>query len=56
VGDWRQANPLPWLLEPDDANPGVRYFTLRDLLDRPAGDPEIAAARVATARCELTSR
>ncbi|MEZ4767136.1 MAG: hypothetical protein R2844_01755 [Caldilineales bacterium] len=36
---------LPWLLEPDSANPGVRYFALRDLLDRPAGDEELAAAQ-----------
>ena len=34
---------LAWLLEPDD--PGVRYLALRDLLGRPADDPELAAAR-----------
>ena len=34
------ADPLPWLLEPDPANPGVRYFTLRDLLDRHPGFPK----------------
>ena len=39
------ADPLPWLLEPDEANPGVRCFALRDLLDRPAGDPEVVAAQ-----------
>ena len=39
-----KADPLPWLLEPDDANPGVRYFALRDLLDRPADDSELLAA------------
>ena len=37
--------PLPWLLEPDPANPGVRYFALRDLLDRPADDPELRRAQ-----------
>ena len=36
---------LPWLLEPDSENPGVRYFALRDLLDRPAGDEELTAAQ-----------
>jgi hypothetical protein len=36
-------DPLPWLLEQDD--PGVRYLALRDLLDRPADDPELLAAR-----------
>lgn len=45
---WRDElkdDPLPWLLEP--ATPGVRYLTLRDLLDRPPDDPELAAAREA---------
>ena len=37
------SDPLPWLLEP--ADPGVRYLALRDLLDRPADDPELLAAR-----------
>ncbi len=34
-----------WLLEPDTANPGVRYFTLVDLLDLPAEEPQAKAAR-----------
>jgi len=38
-------DPLPWLLEPDPANPGVRYFVLRDLLDRPADDAELRQAQ-----------
>jgi hypothetical protein len=38
---------LPWLLEPDAANPGVRYWTLRDLLDRPADDREVQLAQQA---------
>jgi hypothetical protein len=41
--DQLKSDPLPWLLEPDD--PGVRYLALRDLLDRPAADPELLAAR-----------
>jgi hypothetical protein len=36
---------VDWLLESDADNPGVRYFALVDLLDRPAGDPEVIAAR-----------
>jgi hypothetical protein len=39
------GEPLPWLLEPD--NPSVRYFALRDLLDRDQTDPEVQAARAA---------
>jgi hypothetical protein len=34
---------LDWLLDP--AAPGVRYLALRDLLDRPQDDPELADAR-----------
>ncbi len=37
-------DPLPWLLEPDPDNPGVRYFALTDLLDRPVDDAEVVAA------------
>jgi hypothetical protein len=38
---------LAWLLEADEANPGVRYFALRDLLDRPETDPEVIRAKQA---------
>jgi hypothetical protein len=37
------GEPLKWLLEPD--NPGVRYLTMRDLLDMEENDPEFKAAR-----------
>jgi hypothetical protein len=40
-----RGDPLPWLLEPDEDNPGVRYLSLRDLLGRPEGDAELAEAR-----------
>jgi hypothetical protein len=39
----RTLDPLPWLL--DTASPGVRYLALRDLLDLPANDAELRAAR-----------
>ncbi|HLF71214.1 MAG TPA: nitrogen fixation protein NifH [Dehalococcoidia bacterium] len=39
------ADALAWLLEPDEANPGVRYFALRNLLGRPEDDAEVVAAR-----------
>jgi hypothetical protein len=44
--DWRDglnADPLPWLLEPD--NPSVRYFALSDLLGRPRTDRDVIAAK-----------
>ncbi len=36
-------NSIDWLLEPED--PGVRYLALLDLLDAPADDKELVAAR-----------
>jgi hypothetical protein len=44
--DWQSVlndDPIPWLLEPE--NPSVRYWTLLDLLDRSADNPEVQAAR-----------
>ena len=35
---------LEWLLEEDTTLPSARYLALRDLFDRPATDPELAAA------------
>jgi hypothetical protein len=42
------ADPLPWLLEPD--NPSVRYFALRDLVDRPDTDTEGKPSKWVTLR------
>jgi hypothetical protein len=44
------GDSLAWLLEPDSANPGVRSFALRDLLDRPTDDGEVVAAQAAVMR------
>ena len=41
--DGLRSDPIPWLLEPE--NTSVRYWTLADLLDRPADDPEVGEAR-----------
>lgn len=38
-------DPLPWLLESDPENPGVRYFALVDLLDHPLDASEVMEAR-----------
>jgi hypothetical protein len=40
-----ETAPVPWLLEPE--NPSARYLALTNLLDRPATDPEVGAARAA---------
>jgi hypothetical protein len=45
VSDSTESASLSWLLEPDEANPGVRYFALRDLLDTPNNSPELTAAQ-----------
>lgn len=40
------GNPLPWLLEDDVENPGVRWFALTDLQRRPADNWEVIAAKI----------
>lgn len=40
-----KGDPIPWLLEAE--NPSVRYWTLVDVLGRPAGDAEVLEARAA---------
>lgn len=39
------GDSLTWLLEPDTANPAIRFFALRDLCDRLSDDPEVLAAQ-----------
>lgn len=46
--DWNEIlkkNSLDWLLEP--SNPSVRYFVLRDLLDKDENDSEVIATKKA---------
>lgn len=45
--DKLKGNPFPWLLERDSVQPAVRYFALRDILDRPEDDIEVKQARAA---------
>ena len=40
-----RGDPLPWLLE--ESAPAVRHLALRQLLDRPADDPEVLGAGAA---------
>ncbi|NIO71483.1 MAG: hypothetical protein GTN71_21250, partial [Anaerolineae bacterium] len=57
MSNWKsalKADPIPWLLEPD--NPSVRYWTLRDLLDRPEDDAEVQAARAAVVGSDVVQR
>ena len=41
------GDSLAWLLEPDPANPAIRFFALRELLDQPADAPAVVAAQAA---------
>ncbi|MFC2015199.1 nitrogen fixation protein NifH [Chloroflexota bacterium] len=41
-------NPIPWLLESDQSQPAIRYFTLRDILGLSDEDTEIKEALGAT--------
>jgi hypothetical protein len=45
------GDPLPWLLEPE--TPSIRYWTLIDILDRPASDREVQESRAAIAQQPL---
>ncbi len=57
MANWKdllRADPTAWLLEPD--NPSVRYWTLRNLLDRPEDDAEVQAARAAIAQSDVVQR
>jgi hypothetical protein len=50
MDDWlEKINPqtVDWLLEEDYTNSPIRFLTLRDILDRSSGDPELEAARAA---------
>jgi hypothetical protein len=45
-GNWKsilKENPTDWLLEKN--NPSVRYFTLKDILERKENDPDVQDAR-----------
>jgi hypothetical protein len=45
--DGLKGDPLPWLLEPDETQPAVRCFALRDLMGRREDEDEVQEARAA---------
>jgi hypothetical protein len=47
-------SPIEWLLEKED--PSIRYFTLRDLLDKAETDAEVKEAKKAISNSTLTAR
>jgi len=49
-----KTSPIGWLLE--EENPSVRYFALRDLLDRKEDDSELQAAKAAIPTSKLIAK
>jgi hypothetical protein len=50
IENWKKVlkvDPTDWLLEHDESQPAVHYYTLRDILDRDENDKEVKAARAA---------
>ena len=50
MASWKEklnGDPIPWLLEPDEYQPAIRYYALRDILGRDENDKEVKAARAA---------
>ena len=45
--DKLNGDPIPWLLEEDETQPAIRYYTLRDILGRDENDSEVKAAKAA---------
>ena len=48
MASWKDklnGDPVPWLLEIDKSQPGVRYFTLCDILGWDKNDKEVKAAK-----------
>jgi len=55
--NWRDIlpkSPIDWLLEKE--NPSVRYFTLRDILDREETDSEVKEAKAAIPTCRVVEK
>ncbi|NLE45851.1 MAG: nitrogen fixation protein NifH [Chloroflexi bacterium] len=54
LDEWKtqlNSEVTDWLLEPDESNPGIRYFALRDLIGRGAADSEVVDAQAHVMRC-----
>jgi hypothetical protein len=49
-----KESPIDWLLE--ESNPSVRYFTLRDILDKLEADLEVMAAREAISKSTVVQK
>ena len=50
MASWKDKlyeDPVPWLLEHDESQPAIRYYTLRDILSRDENDKEVKAAKAA---------
>ena len=55
--DWSKIlkkGPIDWLLE--ETNPSVRYFTLRDILDKDENDSQVVAAKQAIPKSQVINK
>jgi len=55
--DWLKLlkeSPIEWLLE--ESNPSVRYFTLRDIIGKTRGDPQIVATKQAIPQSNVVKK
>ena len=48
------GSPINWLLE--ETNPSVRYFTLRDILEKSENDPQVTAAQKAIPTSKIVAK
>jgi hypothetical protein len=57
MSNWQnivQNSPIEWLLETE--KPSIRYFTLRDLLDKSENDPQVVKARAAISTSNIIAK
>ena len=50
MASWKDklnGDSVPWLLENDETQPAIRYYTLRDILSRAENDRDVIAAKAA---------
>ena len=57
MSNWQkllQNSPFEWLLEKE--NPSIRYFTLRDLLDKKENDSQVVEAKATIPTSKIVAK
>jgi len=55
MANWQDelnGDPVSWLMEPDETQPAIRYYTLLDILGRDENDSGVKAALPALTESE----